>query len=355
MKGPHFSRLIRTAAVLAAVVVLMGPSSPAESAQKKPAAKQAKSKQTAKSKAQPDQKSASKKPRKRAGTSKKRAAKSSKAPKKPAAARSAPLVYPRAEDPHKITFTTVDQAEIAASWVEVPGLPAAPAVLLVHSFSRDRREWEDFIPLFTRRGLAVLSIDLRGHGESRRKQGKAITVTPGLLKDPNGFPRDVEAACAWLRGKSPRIAVTGFQAGANLAVLATANGWADAAVAFSASMDNLELLAGNRPLAPASTLLLASTNDPGREASAAKLDEIGKSPKKIVVFAGAAHGRALFETVPEAQAAALDWLVQRLGAVPPPPVAIPASPVPVPALAPVSAPELAPVPHASPTAEVSPK
>lgn len=76
----------------------------------------------------------------------------------------------------------------------------APAALLVHDTTKDRSEYAAVAENLHKRGFAVLSVDLRGHGESvteefnfskmdKEKQGVAWTLAI----------RDLEACTAWLR------------------------------------------------------------------------------------------------------------------------------------------------------------
>ena len=236
---------------------------------------------------------------------------------------------PRPADPYRVTLATDDGVSLAATWRPVPGQPDAPAVLLIHDFSRDRRQWEPLAADFLARGLATLAIDLRAHGESLRKAGTAapLHLSPTLQTRPNAFPRDVEAACKWLREKTPKVGVMGLSLGGNLAVLATASAWADTAVVVSANIAKLGLLAGGRPTKPRATLVLASDRDPGRADSAKVLDATGEAPKRTTVYSGASHSLGLLNDHADAKEAALAWLAERLGATPhTPPTPAPAPP-----------------------------
>lgn len=229
-----------------------------------------------------------------------------------------PTAVPRPPDPNRVTIQTSDGISLAGTWRPIPGAPKAPAVLLIHDFSRERREWDVLAHDFLVHGLATLAIDLRGHGDSTRKEGgETIHPSPRFLRDPRGFPRDVKAALDWLRERSPAVGAIGLSTGANLAVLASANGWADTAVAVSANAANLSQLAGTLSYHPRKTLVLASVKDPDREASAKELDAGGEGPKKLMLFPGAAHNLYLLAENLEARREALAWLSARLGAVSP--------------------------------------
>ena len=228
---------------------------------------------------------------------------------------------PRPHDPFEVTFPTADGVQLHATWKPSPGGAAAPAVLLVHAFSRERRDLAELADELGARGLSTLAIDLRGHGESVWKGGARIGLSPSLQTSPSAFPRDVEAACAWLKGRASRVGVVGLSLSGNLAALATAAGWAEAGVAVSAYADRLPALAGSRPTTPRGLLVLASEADPGRVESARTLDAAGQEPKAVAVFPGAAHALDLLTLEPDAKKAAIEWLEARLSPIPPLPVA----------------------------------
>ena len=76
----------------------------------------------------------------------------------------------------------------------------SPAALLLHDTLRDRSDYAAIAENLNKRGFAVLSIDLRGHGQSATKEfefakleeeQQARTWTLAI--------RDIEACAAWLR------------------------------------------------------------------------------------------------------------------------------------------------------------
>ncbi len=223
-----------------------------------------------------------------------------------------PTAVPRPPDPFRVTIPTADGVALAASWRPLAGNEKAPAVLLLHDFSRERRELEPLAQELAEAGYATLAIDLRAHGESTRKNGAALPISPRLLSDPNGFPRDVEAAAAWMRTRAPKTAALGFSVGGYLAILAAARGQVDTAVAISVNEPKVAGLAGPVAPAPRSLLLLACEADPGRAASARKLEAAARAPKRALVLPGAAHNLALLREHPEAAKAVFAWLAERL-------------------------------------------
>ena len=231
---------------------------------------------------------------------------------------------PRPDYQFEVTFPSSDGVKLVATWKPSASGPSSPAVLLLHAFSRERRDLAEVADALAARGFATLALDLRGHGESVWKGGARVPLGASLQTNPNAFPRDLEAACAWLRGRAPRVGVLGLSLSGNLAALATATGWAEAGVAVSANAERLPALAGPRPKNPRGLLVVAAEKDPGRADSARALDAAGIEPKAISLYPGTAHALELLRTEPAAQAAAFDWLEARLGPVTPPPPPTPA-------------------------------
>jgi uncharacterized protein len=126
----------------------------------------------------------------------------------------------------EVALTAADGVELAASLL--PGPPGAPAaVVLAHGFAAHREK-----PAYARLAdgltvrFAVLSIDLRGHGDS-----------DGACTFGDHEARDVAAAVAALRRRGhERVAAVGVSMGATalLHALAVAEEDVDAAVVVSA-------------------------------------------------------------------------------------------------------------------------
>jgi pimeloyl-ACP methyl ester carboxylesterase len=119
---------------------------------------------------------------------------------------------------------TKDEVKLYGTCYPAVGDTPAPAVLLVHGRGQDRREWTPFAETLRQAGYAVLSIDLRGHGQSRRKaNGGRIPGYRGMDSERwNEAVEDLRAAynhlITWPEVDEESVALVGSDIGANLAL-----------------------------------------------------------------------------------------------------------------------------------------
>jgi pimeloyl-ACP methyl ester carboxylesterase len=123
-------------------------------------------------------------------------------------------------------FRTFDLVELHASFRLPVGVPAPiPAVLLLHGYGEDRTVWGTLRDELLTRGFAVMSLDLRGHGESKSRNGLPIQLSEDWRTKPSEFPLDLDPALDYLKAQTRldtrRIVVIGYDVGANLALLAS--------------------------------------------------------------------------------------------------------------------------------------
>lgn len=123
-------------------------------------------------------------------------------------------------------FRSFDLVDLHASFDMPAGIPApVPAVLLIHGYGEDRSIWKDFTRELLARGWAVMSFDLRGHGESKSKNKRPIEFAPEWRTNPHEFPQDLDPALDWLKAQTrvdgSRIVIIGSDIGANLALIAS--------------------------------------------------------------------------------------------------------------------------------------
>jgi dienelactone hydrolase len=164
------------------------------------------------------------------------------------------------------SFKTYDLVELHASFEMPLGVPAPiPVVLLLHGYGEDRRVWKDFSQELMNRGWAVMALDLRGHGESRLKNQRPIQASPDWRTNLHEFPVDLDPALDWLKSRpridNRKIAVIGFDVGANLALIASGRFQeVRTVVALKPNFDESLALAGSaQDFQPRSSLIIAAT------------------------------------------------------------------------------------------------
>lgn len=167
-----------------------------------------------------------------------------------------------------------------------------PAVILMHMLGRRRDDWETLLPvLVDDYGMAVLNVDLRGHGETGGSTDWALAE------------EDVQTWIDWLRGQEginpDAISLIGASIGSNLAI----RGWANdekirTAVALSPGLnfrgvtteDAVEANA-DRPL-----MLVSARSDRESAIAVTTLFDLTDSNALVRLFSGSRHGTDLFDT-----------------------------------------------------------
>ncbi len=123
----------------------------------------------------------------------------------------------------EVQIKTQDKQELAGSFYPSKRVGRAPAVLLVHDAGSDRSAFTKVARSLQKRGFAVLSIDLRGHGASVTEAYNWGAATDEQhLKTWALAMRDLVASTSFLRERddvhNSNLSLVGVGAGAALAV-----------------------------------------------------------------------------------------------------------------------------------------
>jgi len=124
----------------------------------------------------------------------------------------------------RIELKTLDKQAISGSFFAPRKKGRAPAALLVHEAGRDRATLNALAETLQKRGFAVLTIDLRGHGDSVSEtwDWSKMTEAEDQKRSWTFAMRDLEAATEWLRDRkdvhNSNLSLVGVGAGAVLAV-----------------------------------------------------------------------------------------------------------------------------------------
>lgn len=187
---------------------------------------------------------------------------------------------------------------------------ARAGVLLLHQCNMDRRSWSELMPKLAAGGLAVMSVDFRGLGESRtgRSGGDAFSH----------FPDDTKAAISHLRGlltPGAKLAIVGASCGGNQAFLAAPqHPDVKAIVILSARLSRADAawaaLARRSDIA---VLGIAARGDGQTAIHAERAVAASASPhSELLVYEGAFHGVPLFAQDARLPDTIVEWVSARL-------------------------------------------
>lgn len=211
-----------------------------------------------------------------------------------------------------VSLRTADGLTLAATWYE-PAERPAPAVILVHMLGGSRRDWGDLGARLAADGIAVLSLDLRGHGSSDR------VPLPTAAPEYVAMLADLAAGRLFLAGRPDvqhaRLGIAGASLGANLAVL---SGAADPLVRslalLSPSLDyrGVRIEAAMRKYGGRPALLIASDDDAYAGRSVKDLQAAGGGTRQLLMLAGAGHGTHMLARDPDLPRTLVDWFRRTL-------------------------------------------
>ena len=229
----------------------------------------------------------------------------------PSAATPRPGSAATAAAPISATLPAPDGGNLATTFYPPlqTGSPAgakAPGVLLLPMMGQSRADWDSFARALQQRGFAVLSVDLRGQGESSGPEDWAKA------------PADAQAVWQALIAR-PEVApdhsgIVGASIGANLALII---GERDPKVATVIALSPAQDYAGLQPagqmgnFGQRGVLLVASQDDAYSYDGVRQLAPL--APKgETYYFAQAGHGLAMF-TMPTLAPLLFSWLEDHLG------------------------------------------
>lgn len=128
-----------------------------------------------------------------------------------------------------VNFLTDDGVSIIGSYysplkvVNNASSITTPTIILLHMLGRDRNTWNTFASTLSQKvGFAVLSIDLRGHGESVTQNDQTISFQSFTPDDYNKMVLDVKAAKQFVitnkHANPNNVSIVGASIGANVAL-----------------------------------------------------------------------------------------------------------------------------------------
>jgi pimeloyl-ACP methyl ester carboxylesterase len=167
-------------------------------------------------------------------------------------------------------------------------LPAARVAILVHGQNWDASGWKGVAPLFVARGVPALAVNLRGYGGSG---GKTNRYRAGKPWTPVA---DLRAAKAALRERGVKeVALVGSSMGGSAVLASSFEEDIECVVAISAPVaavpDELSKKISGRKL-----FVCADRDSLRATPNVLSCFAAASAPKKLVLFGGREHSRAMF-------------------------------------------------------------
>lgn len=199
----------------------------------------------------------------------------------------------RAED---VQIQTRDGIRLVGTLDMVP--QSKGAVILVHMLNHDRKDWTSFSHFLNQNGWDTLSIDLRGHGQSKGTDEQKLDWQEFSKEDFRKMTEDLDAAFQFLKTKEKpapsHLFMVGASIGANLSLeYASKNPEISGVVLLSPGVD----YRGVRPKQAAMeykdrpVLLIASQEDTFSVSSSDFLYQLIPAEKKeIIKLQAKGHG-----------------------------------------------------------------
>jgi pimeloyl-ACP methyl ester carboxylesterase len=190
-------------------------------------------------------------------------------------------------------------------------------VVLVHQLGSTRAEWAPLVAALTRApALSVLSIDLRGHGESTRRGGEALDFNTFGDDEWAKLTIDVTGAVALARERfgATRVMIAGASIGSSAAILAAASDPAVVgvvAISPGRAYHGIDSLTPMTALAGRPLLAIASTGEAHSAETARAM--AAAAGGEVELYPGDAHGMRIANDSPEMIARADAFIRHALG------------------------------------------
>ncbi|HLJ27769.1 MAG TPA: alpha/beta fold hydrolase [Candidatus Angelobacter sp.] len=218
--------------------------------------------------------------------------------------------------PSVVDLTAADGTKLKATYFAA-GKPG-PGVLLLHQCNRQRKVWDGLAQQLATAGINVLTLDLRGFGESGGEPMDKLPPQQAAQIQAEKWPSDIDTAFQYLVSQSgvkrEVIGVGGASCGVNNSIQAARR---------HPEVKSLVLLSGNTDLNGRQFLrksnlpvfFSVADNDefpPTVEAIEWLYSLTTNSGKKFVHYKTGGHGADMFPVHPELPGAIVDWYVTTL-------------------------------------------
>ena len=193
-----------------------------------------------------------------------------------------------------VTIQSSDNWELKGDYYPpIPRVKNAPGLLLLPAFGGNRAAYKETAPFFQKKGYAVLTIDLRGMGESRQKNN------PNNIPNLKGIDNDVQAAMNFLVSRketdTSRLGVLAASTICNAAVHAIDHdNRVRAVVLLSGAYDSTATQLLTSDDFPPSLIVASYDDKIGIKNAVSLREKMGNPKSKVQLFLNAGHGLNMF-------------------------------------------------------------
>ncbi len=212
-----------------------------------------------------------------------------------------------------VDLTAADGTNLRATYMS-PGRPG-PAMLLVHQCNMDRTSWSDIAAQLVDAGVHVLTLDLRGFGDSGGPPLREI----GFPTFMQHAPGDVDAAFEYLVAQegvdAARVGAGGASCGAMLTADLAARRDVEALMLLSGPPSEAAVanMAESPDLAVFAAAATGDTVTPGvADALQGAVDGSAHPHSTAKIYDGPEHGLPMFDKNPDMEPALVGWLRAQL-------------------------------------------
>ena len=223
------------------------------------------------------------------------------------------MAAPAAAQSVDIDLTAGDGTNLKATYMS-PGQPG-PAMLLVHQCNMDRTSWSGIASQLVDAGVHVLTLDLRGFGDSGGPPLREI----GFQTFMQHAPADVDVAFDYLTAQegvdAERVGAGGASCGAMLTADLAARRDVEALMLLSGPPSEAAVanMASSPDLAVFASAATGDTVTPGvAEALQGAVDGSAHAHSTAKIYEGPEHGLPMFDKNPDLEPALVSWLKAEL-------------------------------------------
>jgi dienelactone hydrolase len=216
--------------------------------------------------------------------------------------------------PRVVDLTAPDGLKLKGTFFAASS--SGPGLLLLHQCNRQRKVWDDLASRMAATGINVMTVDLRGYGDSEGTPVDKLTPEQANVVFNQKMPLDVETAYQFLIAQPTvshdLLAVGGASCGVNQSVhLAMAHSEIKSLVLLSemTDIDGRNFLRAH----PSMPLFLAAAEDDASDPGICELMQwlstLSTNPQtKYLHYKTGGHGVEMFAAHPELPGTIVDWV-----------------------------------------------